>query len=131
MSVGGPRFEKSAGTAQLVREAERRIGSLPGIEAVAATCSLPLEPSFDLPINIAGRRTNGRSYNGDVQWAMFRPVTLPFSKFLCFVEGHLRTRMTHKPPMRSLSTRPWPESLAQRRRRRGPDHHWERHRTDI
>jgi len=73
MSVGGPRFEKSAGTAQLVREAERRIGSLPGIEAVAATCSLPLEPSFDLPINIAGRAPTDGPYNGDVQWRDVSP----------------------------------------------------------
>ncbi|PYU74966.1 MAG: hypothetical protein DMG49_03885 [Acidobacteria bacterium] len=73
MSVSGRRFEKSAATSQLVREAERRISSLPGVEAVAATCSLPLEPSFDLPINIAGRVPTDGPYDGDVQWRDVSP----------------------------------------------------------
>jgi len=78
MSVGGPRFEKSAGTAQLVREAERRIGSLPGIEAVAATCSLPLEPSFDLPINMPGAHQRTVPTTAMSSGAMFRRLLCCF-----------------------------------------------------
>jgi putative ABC transport system permease protein len=73
MSLNGSRFEKSEGTAQVVREAERRIAALPGAEAVSATCSLPLEGGFDLPFTIAGRAPTDGPYNGDVHWADVSP----------------------------------------------------------
>jgi putative ABC transport system permease protein len=73
MSLNGARFEKSAGTDQIVREAERRIAALPGAEAVAASCCTPLQGGFDLPLNIAGRAPTDGPYNGDVQWRDISP----------------------------------------------------------
>ncbi len=55
MSMTGPRFEKTAGVAQLVEEAKRRVEALPGVEAMATTCCLPLEGGFGLPFTIEGR----------------------------------------------------------------------------
>jgi putative ABC transport system permease protein len=55
MSLAGPAFEKTSSVARLVRDARERIGALPGVEAVASTPSVPLEPSFGLPFDIEGR----------------------------------------------------------------------------
>jgi predicted permease len=55
MSLTGARFEKAAGVNQLVRDARRRIESLPGVTAFASTCCLPLEGGFGLPFEIEGR----------------------------------------------------------------------------
>jgi len=73
MSLNGVRFEKSAGTDQVVREAERRIAALPGAEAVAASCCTPLQGGIDMPFNIAGRAPTEGPYNGDVQWRDVSP----------------------------------------------------------
>ena len=55
MSLSGPRFQKTAAVTQLIREAERRVESLPGVVALAATYSLPLESRFGGPFEIEGR----------------------------------------------------------------------------
>jgi predicted permease len=55
MSLNDARFAKTAGVALLVREGVERIEGLPGVEAAATTCSLPLEPSFGLGFTIEGR----------------------------------------------------------------------------
>ena len=73
MSLTGTRFERAAGSNQVVREAERRIGGLPGAEAIAASCCLPLEGGLDLPFNIAGHPPADGPYNGDVQWRDVSP----------------------------------------------------------
>ena len=51
MSLTGSRFEKTAGVNQLVREAQRRVESLPGVAALASTCCLPLEGGFGFPLD--------------------------------------------------------------------------------
>jgi len=61
MSLSGPRFQKTAAVTQLIREAERRVESLPGVVAIAATYSLPLESRFGGPFDIEGR-PNDHSY---------------------------------------------------------------------
>src|SRR5207248_8218451 len=55
MSLTGTRFNKTAGVNQLVREAQRRMESLPGVTALASTCCLPLQGGFGLPFVIEGR----------------------------------------------------------------------------
>lgn len=49
MSITGPRFAKTAGVAQLVEEARQRVEVVPGVEAMATTCCLPLEGGLGLP----------------------------------------------------------------------------------
>ncbi len=73
MSLNGARFEKTAGTAAVVRAAEQRFAGLPGVEAVSVSCTLPLESSLDLPINIAGRTPPDGKYDGDEQWRDVSP----------------------------------------------------------
>jgi putative ABC transport system permease protein len=75
MSLSGKRFEKTAGVSQLVRDAERRIESLPGASAAAVSSMIPLDTSstVDLPFTIEGLPpTNGR-WTGDVQWRCISP----------------------------------------------------------
>jgi predicted permease len=55
MSLTGERFQKTAGVAQLSREGRNRLNAIPGVEASASTCCLPLEGGFGLPFIIVGR----------------------------------------------------------------------------
>ncbi|PYT68545.1 MAG: hypothetical protein DMG39_20800 [Acidobacteria bacterium] len=55
MALSGSRFEKTAGVSQMVRDVERRVGALPGVEAVAGACCLPLTGGPDLPFTIPVR----------------------------------------------------------------------------
>ena len=73
MSLSGSRFEKTAGVAQAVREVERRVGALPGVEAVATTYCLPLTGGVDLPFTIEGHTPANGPYEGDVQWRNVSP----------------------------------------------------------
>jgi putative ABC transport system permease protein len=68
MSLSGTRFEKTAGVEQAVREVERRVDALPGVEAIASTCCLPVTGGIDLPFTIEGVPPTDGPYNGDVQW---------------------------------------------------------------
>ena len=68
MSLSGTRFEKTAGVDQAVREVERRVDAMPGVEAIASTCCLPVTGGLDLPFAIEGVPPTEGPYNGDVQW---------------------------------------------------------------
>jgi predicted permease len=72
-SLAEARFEKTTAVAQLVRNAERRVESLPGVEALATTCSFPLEPQPSYaPVIIEGRPLGKDQYHG---WADLRMVS--------------------------------------------------------
>src|ERR1700722_16555267 len=68
MSLSGTRFATTAGVAQAVREVERRVDALPGVESIASTCCLPVTGGIDLPFTIEGVPPTEGPYNGDVQW---------------------------------------------------------------
>jgi putative ABC transport system permease protein len=72
-SLKEARFSMTADVTQLVRNAQQRIEALPGIEAVAATCTLPLETTYELPFSIEGRIVAEGSSNGDVIWQGVSP----------------------------------------------------------
>jgi len=55
MSLTGTRFQTTSAVAQLIRDAERRVEALPGVTALAATYSLPLEDSFGGPLTAESR----------------------------------------------------------------------------
>jgi putative ABC transport system permease protein len=55
MSLTGPRFEKTAGVAQLSREGRQRVNAIPGVEESAFTCCLPIQGQFGLPFTIVGK----------------------------------------------------------------------------
>jgi len=64
MSLDSPRFEKTSGLANLVRDGLPRIQALPGVVAASTTCCLPLEGGYGLPFIIAGRPLDGPSHGG-------------------------------------------------------------------
>ena len=73
MELDGPRFQKTAGVAQLMRDGVERLESLPGVEAAATTCSLPLEPSFGLGFSVEGRAESDSLYKGGGDWRSVSP----------------------------------------------------------
>ena len=73
MSLTGPRFEKTAGVAQLVEVARQRVEALPGVTAMATTCCLPLEGGFGLPFTIEGRPLTDGPYHGNAGYSTVGP----------------------------------------------------------
>src|SRR5258708_7332601 len=73
MSLTGNRFETAAGVEAMVREAERRVESLPGVTSLASTCFLPLEGGFGLPFTIEGRPLSDGPYHGGGSWHPVSP----------------------------------------------------------
>ena len=64
-SLTSTRFDQTAAIADLARQATERIEALPGVQAAAASCYLPLEGGLGLPFIIEGRPlTNGRVHGG-------------------------------------------------------------------
>ena len=68
-SLTGSRFDQTAGIADMARRAMERMEALPGVQAAAASCYLPLEGGLGLPFVIEGRPlTNGPAHGG-AGWA--------------------------------------------------------------
>jgi putative ABC transport system permease protein len=67
MSLTDPRFEKTSGIAELVREGIRRVRGLPGVQSAAASYYLPLIAGPSLPFIVVGRPLNGVSH-GTGHW---------------------------------------------------------------
>jgi putative ABC transport system permease protein len=73
MSLAEPRFRKTAGVAQLVREGVQRLQTIPGVSAAAATCCLPLEHSGFLSFTVVGRPLDGPNH-GFAGWINASPA---------------------------------------------------------
>ncbi|HVT96849.1 MAG TPA: ABC transporter permease, partial [Acidobacteriaceae bacterium] len=73
MSLTGDRFQKTAAVAQLTLEARQRIDVVPGVEAAASTCCLPLEGGFGLPFDIVGRPQGKDPNTGGAGWMNTSP----------------------------------------------------------
>ena len=73
MSLTGTQFAKTAAVAQIVQEGRQRVEALPGVEAVAASCCLPLEGGFRLPFNIAGHAPTIGPFTGGGSWRSVSP----------------------------------------------------------
>ncbi len=73
MSLTGDRFAKSAAVAQLAFEGRQRVNAIPGVEASAATCCLPLEGGFGLPFDIVGRPLGKDPNTGGAGWMNMSP----------------------------------------------------------
>ena len=91
MSLSGTRVSNTAGVEQAVREVERRVDALPGVEAIASTCCLPVTGGIDLPFTIEGVPPTDGPYNGDVQWRnvssqYFRVFRIPLLRGRTFDE---------------------------------------------
>jgi putative ABC transport system permease protein len=64
MSLTGPRFQRTAGVNQLLRDAVQRLEALPGVARAGASYNLPLEGAFGVPYNIVGRPASSGRYDG-------------------------------------------------------------------
>jgi putative ABC transport system permease protein len=73
MELDAPQYQKTTGVAQLVRDGVERVESIPGVEAAATTCSLPLEPSFGLPFVVEGRPDSDSLAKGGGDWRSVSP----------------------------------------------------------
>ena len=72
MSLTGPRFEKSAGVDQLVRDGVERLRALPGVVDASGACCIPLEGGYGLPFIIVGRPLQG-PFHGGAGWVTVSP----------------------------------------------------------
>jgi predicted permease len=73
MSLTGDRYQKTAGVAQLSREGRERLNAIPGVEASASACCLPLGGTFSLPFIIVGRPLGKETQTGIVGWMNASP----------------------------------------------------------
>jgi putative ABC transport system permease protein len=73
MSLTGPRFEKTAGVAQLSREGRQRLNAIPGVEDSAFTCCLPIQGQFGLPFFIIGRAVDPKTGPPGAGWMSASP----------------------------------------------------------
>jgi putative ABC transport system permease protein len=76
MSLSGPRFATSEGVELMVRGAVERLRTLPGVEAASATCCVPLQGGYGLPMTIVGRPpAEGQQgpYHGGGGWVTASP----------------------------------------------------------
>jgi putative ABC transport system permease protein len=85
--------KKTSQVAQMVRDAERRVGSVPGVVAVSAAWSLPLDSQFiGLSFTIVGRPLTGKSSEtGSAAWSaaspeFFRAFRIPLIRGRLFTE---------------------------------------------
>jgi putative ABC transport system permease protein len=77
-SLSDARFESTASVAALVETVLERVRSLPGVEAAAASCCVPLQNSANLPFDIVGREAEA-PFTGV---AVFAPVSAGYFETL-------------------------------------------------
>jgi predicted permease len=72
-TMTAPRYLKTAGLAETIRQVRARMRALPGVEAAGATCVIPLEGSYDLNFVIVGRSPpHGQPTEGE-GWSAVSP----------------------------------------------------------
>jgi predicted permease len=78
MSLAGTEFEAPAKLTDLIRDAERRVERLPGVIAIAATYSLPLENQLGGPLAVEGHPEDRYGTNEAlVSWRYFDVFRIP------------------------------------------------------
>jgi predicted permease len=73
MSLTGDRYQKTAGVAQVSLAGRDRLNAIPGVEASASTCCLPIQGQFGLPFNIVGRPPANRKDTPSAGWMSASP----------------------------------------------------------
>jgi predicted permease len=73
MSLTGPRFLTSDGVERMVRDAVQRLKALPGVETASATCCVPLQGGYGLPMRIVGRPLEKGPFHGGGAWVTASP----------------------------------------------------------
>lgn len=117
-SLTAPRFQKTAGVAELVRDSIQRISALAGVASVASTCCLPLEKMTQGGVIIVGRPLSGRSHGvvdvTTVSPQYFDVLKIPVLRGRAFTERD----GSGGPPVvlisDSMARRYWPKDRANR-----------------
>ncbi|HXD16614.1 MAG TPA: ABC transporter permease [Vicinamibacterales bacterium] len=91
MSLTGARFQKTAAVAEVIRNGEDRLKTLPGVEAAGATCCVPLQGGLGLPFVIEGRPlANGPFHGGGgfnlISSAYFSAFKIPVVRGRAFTD---------------------------------------------
>jgi putative ABC transport system permease protein len=73
MSLLGPRFQKTAAVAEVVRDGKQRLENLPGVEVATAACCMPLVGGYGLGFNIEGHPNTMGPYTGGANWRSISP----------------------------------------------------------
>jgi putative ABC transport system permease protein len=73
MSLTGPKYLKSMGVEQTVRDAVDRIRAIPGVVEATATCCVPLQGGYGLPFQVVGRPLTDGQYHGGGEWITLSP----------------------------------------------------------
>ena len=68
MALTGEKYTKTDVVEQLTRTGIERLQALPGVEAAAATCCVPLEGGYGLPFRIIGRPLEKGPFHGGGSW---------------------------------------------------------------
>ena len=91
MALTGPRFLKSEGVEQLVRNGVEELRAMPGVVDASATCCVPLEGGYGLPFRIVGRPAEGPFHGGGawktVSPGYFEVFKIPVKRGRSFSEG--------------------------------------------
>jgi len=73
MSLSGPRFATADGVERLIRDGVERVRAMPGVELASATCCVPLQGGYGLPMLIVGRPLTNGPYHGGGGWVTASP----------------------------------------------------------
>lgn len=92
MSIGGDRFQKTAGVARVIRDGTDRLKAVPGVIDAAAACCLPLQGGFGVPFDIVGRPKGDAPSTGgggfySVSWSYFDTLKIPLLRGRNFTEN--------------------------------------------
>ena len=114
MSVAEGRLTEGNGLDRFLREGIRRTEALPGVESSAASCCLPLETVWQMPLIIRGRTLNGR-FHAFAGWTFVSPGYFETLKIPLLGGRTFRERDDASGPgvviiNRTLARRLWPNS---------------------
>src|SRR5580704_17519076 len=73
MSLTGPKYLKSMGVEQILRDGVDRIRAIPGVIDATATCCVPLQGGYGLGFQIVGRPLTDGQYHGGGEWITTSP----------------------------------------------------------
>ncbi len=73
MSLSGPRFVTADGVERMIRDGVERVSAIPGVERASATCCVPLQGGYGLPMMIVGRPLTNGPYHGGGGWVTASP----------------------------------------------------------
>ena len=73
MLMTGPKFQKSMGVADALRDGLERVRALPGVVNASAACCVPLRGGISFPFDIIGRPPGNTPYTGGGDWTPVAP----------------------------------------------------------